>query len=150
MGGLATHQPSPDSANSPTELSPAVARRAAGQAAPARAGLVDGLVRQLVRPDVDLRAALVTLMDARGALYQLRVGFILSPVRSSHVRGGLPRRGWRRTGNAVHAAMLALCPLNPCSDKRSGRYVQAETVTRCGLCIVEAMQQLVIAPKTYT
>ncbi|KAK9843839.1 hypothetical protein WJX81_008488 [Elliptochloris bilobata] len=43
-----------------------------GWAAPARASLVDGLVRQLVRPDVDARAALVTLMDARGALYQLR------------------------------------------------------------------------------
>ena len=30
-------------------------------------------MRQLVRPDVDARAALVTLMDARGALLQLRV-----------------------------------------------------------------------------
>jgi len=30
-------------------------------------------VRQFVRPEVDSRAAVVTLMDARGALYQLRV-----------------------------------------------------------------------------
>ncbi len=30
-------------------------------------------MRQFVRPEVDSRAALVTLMDARGALYQLRV-----------------------------------------------------------------------------
>lgn len=37
---------------------------------------MDGLVRQLVRPEVDSRAALVTLMDARGALYQLRVGSV--------------------------------------------------------------------------
>ena len=30
-------------------------------------------MRQFVRPEIDSRAALVTLMDARGALYQLRV-----------------------------------------------------------------------------
>lgn len=54
---------------------------------------MDGLVRQLVRPEVDSRAALVTLMDARGALYQLRVGsvprtltFVRDPV-DAHLHG---------------------------------------------------------------
>jgi hypothetical protein len=46
---------------------------AAVGARPAQAGLAGDLVRQFVRPEVDSRAAVVTLMDARGALYQLRV-----------------------------------------------------------------------------
>ena len=75
-------------------------------------------MRQLVRPDVDARAALVTLMDARGALLQLRVSLrgtlsytlalILSPdlavlaagepVLLFHVRGALWPRGLQAQG----------------------------------------------------